>query len=157
MKKGFTLIELLVVVLIIGILSAVALPQYTASVEKARTTEALTNLDALIRAAERYYMQKEYWPENLDKLDVQVPDMKYFDLAAANTGTGWVVYATRNNNKYPYVVSEVITPGGEIQRFCSSTKASINAGSITAPVAATGKILEMCKNVSNGNDVNGKW
>ncbi len=53
-NKGFTLIELLVVVLIIGILSAVALPQYPISVEKARLPEGFMNAKAITDSIQRY-------------------------------------------------------------------------------------------------------
>ena len=60
MKKAFTLIELLVVVLIIGILSAIALPQYQRAVEKARSVEAMQNLSALERAIDIYLLENGY-------------------------------------------------------------------------------------------------
>ena len=56
-KKAFTLIELLVVVLIIGILSAIALPQYTKAVEKARLTEAVSNSRSLRNAIDFYLLE----------------------------------------------------------------------------------------------------
>lgn len=56
--KGFTLIELLVVVLIIGILSSVALPQYTKAVEKSRQSEAWTTMKSINDAIKIYQMEK---------------------------------------------------------------------------------------------------
>lgn len=60
MKKGFTLIELLVVVLIIGILSAIALPQYQKTVERARLTQLLVYMDTIKKANDFYLTAGQY-------------------------------------------------------------------------------------------------
>ena len=72
MKRGFTLIELLVVVLIIGILSSVALPQYTKAVMKARISEALVNLKAIASADKVCRMQKGSELCTLEELDIEI-------------------------------------------------------------------------------------
>ena len=72
-KKAFTLIELLVVVLIIGILAAVALPQYTKVVERSRAAQALTLLKAVAQAQMAYLLANGTYATKFDELAIDIP------------------------------------------------------------------------------------
>ena len=119
MNQGFTLIELLVVVLIIGILSAIALPQYQTAVERSRATEALTQMNAVRTAMERYHAQHEEFPpaNAFNKLDVEIPIVsssggtntyggKNFTITFTNAGK---IEALRTRNTHAYKLSTQIT------------------------------------------------
>ena len=69
-KKGFTLIELLVVVLILGILAAMAMPQYFKAVERSRMSEAVSLLGSIAGAQQRKYLQINKYAGTFTGLDV---------------------------------------------------------------------------------------
>lgn len=141
--KGFTLIELLVVVLIIGILLAVALPQYGWAVEKARAAEALAVLKTLRDAQDVYYMANGAYESTLTGLDVEVPVSKYFNYV----GNGMSIVAYHKTK--PYLIAYRWQTG-------PSNYAPFVCGTDTAAEVDWAK--QMCKRLGADTSVNGlRW
>lgn len=72
-RHGFTLIELLVVVLIIGVLSAIALPMYDRAVARSHAAEALAVGKSMWQAEEAFYLSTGEYTDDMQLLDVQFP------------------------------------------------------------------------------------
>ena len=72
-NQGFTLIELLVVVVIVGIVAAVAMPNFLSQVGKARETEAKSNLSSIGQSQQAYFIEKSIFADEINKLVVNLP------------------------------------------------------------------------------------
>ena len=110
MSKAFTLIELLVVVLIIGILSAIALPQYQKTVHKARMAEVAIRMKALERAVDLYVLENGFPASGTVYLDEIEPDL-FAGMSETSSGS------------HDYVASKHTAYRG----YCNSSRCYIRA------------------------------
>ena len=117
-KSGFTLLELLVVVLIIGILAAIALPQYKMAVTKAKVASILPIMRRWKDAMQEYKLQHDSyegdavvdanWPSDWNncEIDSNICESDYWSECNANLDNGRV-YCWReidNNNEFEIVM-----------------------------------------------------
>jgi len=91
-KKGFTLIELMIVVAIIGILAAIAIPNFLKFQAKSKQSEAKTNLKGIFTAETSYFGENN----------------KYETMSTVN----WAPVGTKQNYQYEIGTETINLPGG---------------------------------------------
>ena len=121
-NKAFTLLELILVIVVIGVLAGVAVPRFSHTVEKSRTTEAINILQTLRDAQEVYNLENGVYATDPDGLDVTIPVSRNFN--APTVAADPVASIQRNAGGYNYTLT--IDIGGTVK--CSGvTPANICA------------------------------
>jgi len=104
-SRGFTLIELMITVVIIGILSAIAVPAYRSYVQRSKRSEATSALLRIQAAEEKFFLQNNAYSANLAGVPpaglgmVTVTESGNYNLALAVAAGGFTATATTTSTQ----------------------------------------------------------
>jgi type II secretion system protein G len=106
-ESGFTLLELLIVIVIIGILALLILPNITSAPEKAHDTKRKTDLVAIQKALEEYFLDNNVYPGSLTPLTTgSTPDIASIPTDPKNGHPAQYVYTyTPGNSDTTYTLT----------------------------------------------------
>ncbi len=113
-EKGFTLIELMIVIAIIGILAAIAIPQFSAYRTRSYNSSAQSDVRNIATAQEAYYVDNSTYTSNTDNLSGAsygfMPSGNVTTAATA-TATSYVITGAHSSGDKTY---QLTGPGGTI-------------------------------------------
>lgn len=152
-NTGFTLIELLVVIIIIGILSAIALPSFLNQTAKARGAEAKTNVGSMNRAQQAYFLEQQTFTTDIDELGLGMDNSTDNFTYSAEEGASGIRSAVVNQGKSikddikSYTGGVFYTPSNSISEgFTTTILCEANNSDDAVAVAATTITSNSCGN-----------
>ncbi len=106
-QKGFTLIELMIVVAIIGILAAIAIPNFMNYQCKANQREGQAMLSSLRTAMEAYYAENNIYPDTTDEMDFEYKgdDLYTVTITATDHTIGAEADATLRGSPSKWIIN----------------------------------------------------
>lgn len=140
-NNGFTLIELLVVTIIIGILTAVSIPNLIGQIGKARETEASNQLGTISRAQQAYHFETQRFASNMNTLDRNISVVNgYYNFPNPSIANNTivkhraVVNADSSNSSRDYAIGIYHNAGEYSTVLC---RANTTTSTVTAPDTST--------------------
>ena len=149
-NKAFTLIEILVAVLIIGILAAIAVPQYKVAVTRTKYIRLMQIVDTLWRGQQDYFLANGTYATKLDALDISLPpgyetqgsDITYDWVSCTNSAT---------NSNGPRVYCSMLDGALEYSRLYGEQGRGCNAYRKKSQYALAYRVCNSIGKWSNGN------